>query len=60
MLQSSVGLFYGISGIPNKDVQPKFFAPKGITFIQSTSQGAQCLKRGDLVLYKVIVLSLNY
>ena len=61
MLQSSVDLFYGISGVPNKDVQPKFdLAPKSLTFIQSTSQGARCLKRGDVVLYKVIVLYLNY
>ena len=56
MLQSSVDLFYGISGVPNKDVQPKYFSPKGKTFIQSTSQGARCLKRGDIVLYKVIII----
>ena len=47
--------FYGLadSGVPGKCVKPP---NKGVymkAFIQSTSQGARCVKPGDAILYKV-------
>lgn len=51
MLQSGVDTFYKIPGVPGKDVKPELDDFR--VFIQSTSQGARCLKRGDIVLYIV-------
>lgn len=51
MLKSKVDQFYRIPGAPNDDVSPPAVESVRV-FLQSTSHGARCLKRGDTVLYK--------
>ena len=44
--------FYKVFGAPGMALKPKTSDSGTRVFIQSTSQGARCLKRGDIVLYK--------
>ena len=44
--------FYEVPGAPAMGLKPKTSESGPRVFIQSTSQGARCLKRGDIVLYK--------
>ena len=47
-----IDLFYRLPGVPGEGVKPPNI--KGMrVFIQSTSQGARCVKPGDTILYKV-------
>lgn len=52
VLKSSVDLFYSLCGVPDSEVQPPKVTENRV-FIQSTSHGARCLKRGATILYKV-------
>ena len=49
-LWSLVEYFYAISGVPAKDIKLKDLRHSR-TFIQSTSQGSRCLKKGEKLLY---------
>ena len=49
-LQSLVEYFYAIGGVPAKAVKLKDLRHSKI-FIQSTSQGSRCLKKGEKLLY---------
>ena len=49
-LQSLVEYFYAIDGVPANGVKLKDLSHRK-TFIQSTSQGSRCLKKGDKLLY---------
>ena len=50
--QSLIEYFYAISGVPSKAVKPEQLRLKGHKiFIQSTSQGSRCLKKGEKILY---------
>ena len=51
MLETSMKLFYWISGAPGIGVKTKLEHYKA--FAQSTSQGSRCLKSKKLLLYKV-------
>jgi hypothetical protein len=49
-LQSLVEYFYAIDGVPAKGVKLKDLRHVKV-FIQSTSQGSRCLKKGEKLLY---------
>ena len=47
-----IDLYYRLHGVLGVGVKPQ--AKEGVrVFIQSTSQGARCVKPGDTILYKV-------
>ena len=51
-LQSLIEYFYAIPGVPSLAVKPEHLRLKGDRFfIQSTSQGSRCLKKGEKILY---------
>ena len=51
-LQSLVEYFYAIPGVPSKAVKPEQLRlDHHKIFIQSTSQGSRCLKKGEKLLY---------
>ena len=51
-LQSLVEYFYAIPGVPSKAVKPEqLILDHHKIFIQSTSQGSRCLKKGEKLLY---------
>ena len=53
---SMIRMFYEISGAPGIDVKPPCYSdPTKKIFVQSTSQGSRCLKKGMKLLYKVNV-----
>ena len=52
-VQSDLSLFYTISGAPGTAIKPP--TKKDVkVFVQSTSQGSRCLKKGTSLLYKVL------
>ena len=51
-LESDTTRFYNIFGAPGLSVQPPIVSQMRV-FLQSTSQGARCLKKGMVILYKV-------
>jgi hypothetical protein len=62
-LDSRVEYFYAISSIPRKGVQHKDLKLRhNKMFIQSTSQGSRCLKKGEKILYlkEVRIIGLNW
>ena len=51
-LQSRVEYFYAIDGVPTKGVKPEQLRLEhSRIFIQSTSQGSRCLRKGEKILY---------
>ena len=50
-LQSLVEYFYAIEGAPAKEVKLRDDLRHVKVFIQSTSQGSRCLKKGVKLLY---------
>jgi hypothetical protein len=51
-LQSLIEYFYAIRGVPAKGIKPeKLQLEHHKIFIQSTSQGSRCLKKGEKLLY---------
>lgn len=51
-LQPLVEYFYAIPGVPCKAVRPEQLRlDHHKIFVQSTSQGSRCLKKGDKLLY---------
>jgi hypothetical protein len=51
-LQSLIENFYAIDGVPAKGIKPEKLRLKHHKiFIQSTSQGSRCLKKGEKLLY---------
>ena len=51
-LQCRVEYFYAIDGVPAKGVKPEQLRLEHHRiFIQSTSQGSRCLKKGEKLLY---------
>ena len=49
-LQSFVEYFYAIDGVPAKGIKLDGLHHSKV-FIQSTSQGSRCLRKGDKLLY---------
>ena len=55
VFQSSTDLFYAIEGAPDFELSPPKIKLKGVKiFLQSTSQGSRCLKKGTTLLYKKV------
>ena len=51
-LQSLIEYFYAVPGVPSKAVKPEQLRLEHHKiFIQSTSQGSRCLKKGEKILY---------
>lgn len=51
-LESLIEYFYAIPGVPTKAVEPEQLRlDQHKVFIQSTSQGSRCLKKGTKILY---------
>ena len=59
-IDCEVQSFYTISGAPGMGIKPpgSRFSKKKKMFVQSTSHGSRCLKRGTLLLYKVSVCTI--
>jgi hypothetical protein len=56
-LQSLIEYFYAIPGVPSMAVKPdQLQLEHRKIFIQSTSQGSRCLKKGEKILYLKEVL----
>jgi hypothetical protein len=62
-LESLIEYFYAIPGVPSEAVKPEQLRLEHHkVFIQSTSQGSRCLKKGTRILYlkEVVTAHISY